>query len=129
MGSPYSSGKIINHANGQGSISYDDVRARAMELAIIDGRPAKDFTDADWERAAYELHGGHLPSDDDSESESAELGIGPDLVAGSLGRHVTNHRGDSNENNVGVELVQEGMEEAEHEQMLAASEELDGEDL
>lgn len=129
MRSPYSSGKIINHANGQGSISFDDVRARAMELARIDGRPGKDFTDADWDRAAYELHGGHLPSEDDSESESAELGIGPDLIAGSLGRHVPNHHGEGNDGSVGMELVQEGMEEAEHEQMLAASEKLDGEDV
>lgn len=125
MNNPHFTGRIINHANGQGAATLDDVRQRAKELARIDGRTGEDYSDGDWQRAKYELRGGH--SNGESPDDEMEMTVGSDMIAGSLGHHVPNHSVDESEHAV-AELIQEGLEEAEHEQMLAASLEEDGED-
>lgn len=117
MSNPHFSAKIINHSHGQGATSVDDVHLRAGELARIDGRKADEFTDGDLEQARRELMGGHL---DEDESENECYFVSSDGVAGSLGHHVPNQSCDESENAVS-ELIMEGLEEAEHDQMLAAS--------
>ncbi len=52
---------------------------------------------------------------------------GHDMVDGSLGHHVENVLSSENEN-LGEELVAEGMDEAEHERMLMARTEAEPED-
>ena len=42
--------------------SPEMVEARAREIAMIDERDPEDFTDADWEQARRELHGGSFRS-------------------------------------------------------------------
>lgn len=117
MSNPHFSAKIINHSHGQGATSVDDIHQRASELARIDGRVAKDFTAGDLEQARRELTGGHLEADN-FEGDCYE--VSSDGIAGSMGHHVPNQSSDESENAVS-ELIMEGMEEAEHEQMLAAS--------
>ena len=99
--------------------SADSVRKRALELARIEGRD--DFNEEDWKRAKLELHGGHMAaSSDTEEDEMIASSSGRDMMAGSIGHHVENRMPENTEN-LGEELVAEGLDEAAHEQMLEAS--------
>lgn len=91
------------------------VRTRATELAQMDGR--QQFNQADWVRAKMELHG-HLESDDQS---SLETVIHPANMVGSIGHKVEERPPAEEPENVSAELFSEGMEEAEHDRMLQAS--------
>ena len=109
--------KIIQHSEGLGAPSADTVRKRARELAVIDGRA--EFNEGDWVQAKRELHGGHESNDTNGEMEMACMVSEHDMVAGSLGHHVEN-MGVDDQNSMAEELIAEGMDEAVHEQMLAA---------
>jgi hypothetical protein len=109
--------KIIQHSEGLGAPSADTVRKRARELAVIDGRA--EFNEGDWAQAKRELHGGHESNDTNGEMEMASMVSEHDMVAGSMGHHVEN-MGVDDQNSMAEELIAEGMDEAVHEQMLAA---------
>jgi len=116
------SGKIALHANGLGTPSLQTVRERALELARIDGRT--EFNALDWERAKCEVHGGHplIQSNDGDEAEMIESASERDMMAVDHGHHVPNLSMDGTENVI-EELVAEGLDEAAHDQMLAAARE------
>ncbi len=101
------------------------VRQRAQELAQIDGR--EEYNDGDWVDAKRELHGGHEPNDTNGEMDITVMISGHDMISSSMGHHVANVGLDDQEN-LAVELIAEGMDEAVHEQMLAARRERDAED-
>jgi hypothetical protein len=109
--------KIILHSEGLGAPSAETVRQRAQELARINGR--EEFSDEDWREAKRELHGGHQPNDTNGDMDMASAVSEHDMVVCSMGHHVENVGLDDQENMV-EELVAEGMDEAVHEQMLAA---------
>jgi hypothetical protein len=111
------SAKIIQHAEGLGAPNAEHVRLRAQELAIINGHA--EYNEEDWREAKRELHGGHVSPADEGEMEMQAIVSGHDMVAGSLGHHVENRMSGEAEN-LGEELVAEGMDEAEHERMLLA---------
>ncbi len=111
------SAKIIQHAEGLGAPDSETVRQRAREIATIDGRA--EFTEEDWRQAKRELHGGHELNDTNGDHDMTSAVSEHDMVVGSLGHHTQNMMPDDNEN-VLEELVAEGMDEAVHEQMLAA---------
>lgn len=117
--------KILQHDIGLGAPTPDLVRQRAHEIAIIEGH--REVGREDWEAAKRELHGGHDFSDN-GDADMAVSVSGRDMVAGSVGRHVPNMRDDTE--HAVEELIAEGMDEAEHEQMLQArlAEDHDGED-
>lgn len=117
--------KIIQHSEGLGAPSADTVRKRAQELARINGR--EEFNDDDWREAKRELHGGHQPNDTNGDMDMATAVSEHDMVVSSMGHHVENVGLDDQENMI-EELVAEGMDEAVHEQMLAARQEEPEED-
>ena len=119
------SAKIIHHSEGMGMPCAETVRQRARELAQIDGR--EEFNEGDWADAKLELHGGHEPNDTNGEMNITEMISGHDMIACSMGHHVANVGMDDQEN-MASELIAEGMDEAVHEQMLAARHERDVED-
>jgi len=120
------SGKILSHHEGLGTPSAETVRQRAAELARIDGRPAPG--EQDWKRAFLELHGGHHdPNPREDESDMLGATSATDSVAPTLGRFIREQDMDSDDS-VGEELVIEGVEEAEHEQMLQSRKGEDAED-
>ncbi|MCX6966954.1 MAG: hypothetical protein NTZ46_04095 [Verrucomicrobia bacterium] len=98
-----------------GTPSADMVRQRAAEIAMIDGRETPG--EQDWKRAFMELHGGHhepsLNGDDDMVGAITE----PDGIAPTLGHQVHQVEIDGGDN-VGEELITEGLEEAMHDRML-----------
>jgi hypothetical protein len=110
--------KIVQHAEGLGVPTPDTVRRRALEIARIDGR--SEHNETDWRQAKQELHGGHNFSSDDGEEEMSGSVSERDMVAGSLGHQAEVH-GLDDAHSIVEELVAEGMDEAVHDQMLAAS--------
>ena len=101
------------------------VRQRARELAEIDGR--EEFNEGDWAEAKRELHGGHEQNDTNGEMDMTVMISGHDMVRSSMGHHASKV-GYDDQDNMAEELIAEGMDEAVHEQMLAARKERDEED-
>ncbi len=112
--------KILQHSEGLGAPTASTVRKRAQELALINGHDT--FNQEDWREAKRELHGGHETNDTNGEMDMAAMVSEHDMVIGSVGHHVENVGADD-PMNVGEELIAEGMDEAVHEQMLAARQE------
>jgi hypothetical protein len=117
--------KILSHSEGLGTPDADLVRKRAREIALINGR--EGYTEDDWRLAKNELHGhgpnGHLSDEWAAEmmySEADGLTIDP-------GHHTMN-LGMEDDGNVVEELIEEGLSEALHDQMVAARLELKEED-
>lgn len=116
----------MQHAEGLGAPNADQVRRRALELAFLDGRD--EFTEEDWKAAKLELHGGHGHTNSEDEAEMVALVSERDMIVTDLGHHVEN-MGMEDAENVVEELIAEGMDEAVHEQMLAARREEEGEEI
>jgi hypothetical protein len=114
---------IINSA-GVGTVTREMVRERAVELALIDGRSAQEVSNSDWEQAKRELTGGSDMDPNEERLESAPESERWDPLPGSTGRivPVTSEDGeDEDGRGVTERLVDEGMLEAEHDQMLQAA--------
>ena len=103
----------------------ETVRQRAAELARIDGRT--EYNENDWREAKRELHGGHELLNHDHSGEMAALVSERDFLISDLGHRVETSNSESPEN-TGEELVAEGMDEAVHDQMLAAASDQEMED-
>jgi hypothetical protein len=113
-------GKISVHGNGFGAPSPDEVEKRAREIALIAERDPDEFTDADWDQARLELLGAqasNAPEEDDKNADVVEEWNG---VAGSKGHHAPRIEDDEN---LGEQLVEDGLEEAAHDQMVEARKE------
>lgn len=109
--------KIIQHAEGMGAPNAETVRLRAREIALINGHA--EFNDEDWREAKRELHGGHEVINGNGDLEMAALVSEHDMVVGDLGHRVETMAPDDGDS-ILEELIAEGMDEALHEQMLAA---------
>ncbi len=107
--------KILQHSTGLGAPDSAIVRKRAAELAEIAGR--RKPNDQDWWAAKRELHGGHESLNHNGDDEMAASVSERDMVAGSVGHHIPNITLEDADN-LAEELYVEGMDEAEHEQML-----------
>lgn len=114
------SGRILIHGRGTGGIGRDDILRRARELAAIDGRSGADPTDDDIARARIELLGTDLPATT-VEDEEARSGLtrDPSEPPSIPGREKPMHEGPDEEKAV-ERMALEGVEEAQHDQMLAA---------
>jgi hypothetical protein len=116
------SARILVHSEGLGTPTPAMVRKRAEEIALINGRT--EFTEADWRQAKIEMHGCHGPDGELSdEMAMAAMSSERDMLAADVG-HQTERMALDDERNLVEELWVEGMEEAEHERMLAARKEL-----
>ena len=112
--------KILSHSEGLGTPDSGLVRKRAREIALINGR--EKYTEEDWRQARMEMHG-HGPNGQLSEEWAAEMMYSEaDGIVIDPGRHTENLRMDD-DGNVIEELFEEGLNEALHDQMLAACEE------
>jgi hypothetical protein len=114
---PPLTGKIIQHSEGLGAPSPEDVRKRAAELALIAGHA--EVSSEDWRQAKRELHGGRDGHGDDGEFAMAAMVSERTMIRCDVGHRVENI-GMEDAVNMVEELIAEGMDEAVHEQMLAA---------
>jgi len=113
-------GRLFVHGKGSGGIGRADIERRARELAAIDGRSGAAITDDDIARARAELLGLNLP-DTTVEDEAAAIGISRDpSEPPSVSGHERPLREGPDEEKAIERLTLEGVEEAQHEQMLAA---------
>jgi hypothetical protein len=108
-------------APGLGAPSEAEIEQRAIELATADGRDA--FTDVDLARAAAELGGGEpgvlAPEADEPVVEKLESWDEPVDQHG----HQMERTGLDDEAMVSEQLMEDGLEEADHNQRVAAAEE------
>jgi hypothetical protein len=120
---PKEDAMIIN-STGIGTVTRKMVRERATELALINGRSAQDVSNSDWEQAKRELTG--EPDTDPKEAilESAPESERWDPLPGSTG-HIVPVPSVDDEDEAGrsfsERLVEEGVREAGHDQMLKAT--------
>ncbi len=121
---PSQEAALIINSTGIGTVTRKMVRERATELALINGRSAKDVSATDWEQAKRELTG--EPDIDPKEAvlESAPESERWDPLPGSTGHivPVTSIDGEDDDGrSMGEKLINEGVQEAEHDQMIQAA--------
>lgn len=109
---------MILHGAGAGGISEEDLERRALEIAVINGR--SDATEDDRAEAYAELQGELLPptTRDDAQAMGA-LTRDPSEPPTMAAREAPTHEGDDEDHAV-ERLATEGVEEAQHDQMLAS---------
>lgn len=115
-------GKIELHGSGLGAPSPEQVEKRAREIALIDERDPEDFTDADWNQARRELLGDVISSPPEETEDNVKLQEEWEVVAKDTGHRVP-RPGTEEEQSLGENLVADGVEEAIHDQMVAARKE------
>jgi hypothetical protein len=121
---PLNKGVLTNNATGIGPVTPEMVEARARELAVIAGHDPAQPSAADYDQAKRELTG-----EPDIDVEEASLELIPeserwDPVPGSTGHQTPDSFGedeDSEGRSESAQLVEEGIKEAEHDQMLQAA--------
>ena len=121
---PLKQGALTENSAGLGTVTRKMVRERAVELAVINGRSARDVSKSDWEQAKRELTG-----EPEMDLKAALLEAAPESerwnpVSGSTGHKVPAAPGED-EDEAGrsdqERLVEEGIAGAEHDQMRQAS--------
>jgi hypothetical protein len=123
---PLKQGALTENSAGLGTVTRQLVQARALELAKINGRAASAVSKNDWEQAKRELTG-----EPDQDSKAALLESAPeserwDPVPGSTGQKTevtASEDEDAEGRSDNEQLVEEGIEGAEHDQMRQASRE------
>ncbi len=121
---PLSKDVLPHNFIGIGSVTVERVRARAREIALLAGHAVGDVTPADFEQAKRELL-----DESDKDPKEAFLESAPESdrwnpVPGSAG-HQAPESPPEDEDEEGrsetEQLVNEGVEEAERDQMIQAS--------
>jgi hypothetical protein len=115
-----SDGKYIDHASGLGTVTKEMVSQRAHEIALINRRPGDKPTPDDWSEARRELTTarglGNDPIDEiPVEKRWDPVPGSPGMKAGSVGA--------DDEQTLAETLVNEGVEEADHEHMVEGTRE------
>jgi hypothetical protein len=129
---PLKDGALTENSEGIGTVTRKMVRERAVELAKINGRSAHEVTKSDWEQALLELTG--QPDEDPKEAklEAAPESERWDPVPGSTGHQVRtapSEDEDDNGRSDNERLVEEGIDDAELDQMRQASGDPDKDEL
>ena len=115
----------MENAAGIGTVTSEMVEARARELAAIDGRPSSKPSEADYQQAKRELTGETEMDSQEESSESTPESEGWVPVAGSTGRQAAESLGedeDAEGRSESAQMFEEGVTEAEHDQMRRAAE-------
>ena len=115
---------MTKNSAGLGTVTRKMVRERAVELAVINGRSAQDVSKSDREQAKRELTG-----EPDTDPKAAVLESAPeserwDPLPGSTGHKVPvapSADEDAEGRSDNERLVDEGIAEAEQDQMHQAS--------
>jgi hypothetical protein len=114
------SGKILCGTEGLGTVTPQMVEQRAREIARSDGRSQSN--ELDWTRAREELTG---PTADSEELPTREEpGRDWQMPLVSTGEKAPTVRPEDDEN-IPEKLIQEGIEEADHNQRLSSERDRD----
>jgi hypothetical protein len=124
MNNVLKNGHLSENGAGIGTVTREMVKARAAELALINGRAAGEVTKSDWEQAKRELTGGPEIDPNDAILEAAPESERWDPLPGSQGHKAPESPSDDEDEDGRSEsarLVEEGIAEAEHDRMLRAA--------
>jgi hypothetical protein len=116
-------GIIAINLTGIGTVTSEMINKRARELAFLSGRIPMNVSQADYEQAKRELAGGLEQDPREEALESIPESERWNPVPGSAGRmdpEPPSEDEDSEGRNESAQLVEEGVHEAQHEQMLEA---------
>jgi hypothetical protein len=121
---PMKDGVLTENSAGIGTVTGKMVRERAVELAVINGRSPQEVSKSDREQAQRELTG-----EPDTDPKQVALESAPeserwDPVPGSTGHKVPKAPSadeDEEGRSDNERLVEEGIADAEHDQMRQAS--------
>ena len=122
---PLNKGIIMENADGIGTVTPAMVETRARELALIDGRDSSKSTEADYQQAKRELTGEEEIDPQQENLESLPESEAWDPLPGSTGRQAAESLGedeDAEGRSESAQMFEEGISEAEHDQMLRAAE-------
>jgi len=114
----------MENAAGVGTVTPAMVEARARELAAINGRPSSEPSEADYQQAKRELTGEAETGPQEENVESIPESDDWDPVPGSSGRQAAESLGedeDAEGRSESAQMFEEGISEAEHDQMRQAS--------
>jgi hypothetical protein len=121
---PLKQGALTENSQGIGTVTRKMVRERAVELAVINGRPFQEVSKSDWEQAKRELTGEPGMDAKETALEAAPESDRWNPVPGSPG-HKAPVAPSADEDEEGrsdnERLVDEGMAEAELDQSNQAS--------
>jgi hypothetical protein len=121
---PLTKGILAENFIGIGTVTREMVLKRAQELAMINGHSSNQVLQSEFEQATRELTGGSDIDPKEAALESVPESERWDPVPGSTG-HKAPESSDEDEDNEGrsegERLVEEGVQEAEHDQMLQAA--------
>ena len=115
----------MENAVGIGTVTPELVEARARELAAINGH-SPEPSETDYQQAKRELTGGPEMDLQEETLESMPESERWDPVPGSTGRQAAESQGedeDAEGRSESAQLFEEGVNEAEHNQMLRAAQE------
>ena len=117
---PEHTARILRHGRRADEITSEAIEIRARELALIDGRTGRELTAEDRARALDELRGRTLPDTTLENGDGvADVSHDPSEPISVTGHRVPIHN-EPEEQEVEERLVLEGLEEAQHDQMLEA---------
>jgi hypothetical protein len=122
---PLNKGIIMENAAGIGTVASEMVEARARELAAINGHDSSEPSEADYQQAKRELTGEPEMDPQEESRESIPESDGWDPVPGSAGRQAAESIGedeDAEGRSESAQMFEEGISEAEHDQMRRAAE-------
>ncbi|HUG09905.1 MAG TPA: hypothetical protein VMM36_02770 [Opitutaceae bacterium] len=109
---------------GIGAVSRKMIRDRATEIGLINGHPASEVTQSELDQAERELTGGPTIRPKTALLQSAPEAARWNPVPGSTG-HQAPESGSEDEDaegrSVAAQLVEEGVGEATHDQMVQAA--------
>ena len=114
----------MENADGTGTVTPAMVEARARELALIDGRDSSKPTKADYQQAKRELTGADDIDPQQENLESLPESEAWDPLPGSTGRQAAESLGedeDAEGRSESAQMFEEGISEAEHDQMRQAA--------
>ena len=112
-------GRVSEKGHGLGTVTEEMVRQRARELAVINGRTAEQVLDSDLGEARRELTGEERLTPKPTLAEQLPEESRWVSVPESSG-HEAPKVSPPDEQAAAEELVEEGVEEAEHDQMIRA---------
>jgi hypothetical protein len=116
-------GRLSEHGRGLGTVTREMVEKRAREIAVINGRSENKVLDSDREQARRELSGEERLNPSRSKAELVPEDERWDPVHGSVGGKGQPTVSPHDEQTDAEKLFEEGVGEAEHDQMNQATRE------
>jgi hypothetical protein len=117
---PLDEGKFSNRGKGLGTVTKDMVMKRAREIAVINGREARNVLDSDVDEARRELQGKDEMKPQPTAAENLSEDERWDPVPGSEGHQAPTVPA-PDEQTFAEKLFDEGVADAEHDQEIEAT--------